>query len=162
MGRTAEPPPTFLRQAVTEVTLHIRSSPGLVSHPKETEVWAVRSEAGWTLYARRRSIENRIHRWSSWNRTSLSLTSGESARRASAVTPAFGLGPRFVLATVPLARGGNTTSFDGPRTYYELRANGKEWGGVQVSWLLGAPAELRSILMGAAFKEPRYVQPDME
>jgi hypothetical protein len=60
----------------------------------------------------------------------------------------------YLAPTLPLAVGGWVPDFDGPWTYMDVRANGRQWAGMQISWVIGVPAELRNTALNASFGEP--------
>ena len=124
--------------------------------PRSYEVRGTRAGGVWRMQARTMSMRRPPLRWGPWKKVTVP---SESADKLDALfsDPCLWQAPPFLAATLPLASGGWAPSFDGPGTYFDVRANGRQWAGMQVSWVLGSPGQLRSTVMAAAFHHPEHV-----
>ena len=128
---------------------------GLVPNPQAYEVRGVRASGRWRLEARSKAIRHRAERWSRWRRVAVTPKTAR-ALNSSISDRCLWSAPSFLAASLPLAAGGWVPSYDGPTTYFDVRAFGHTWRGLQVSWTVGAPATLRRVAMLAAFGAPLH------
>jgi len=115
--------------------------------PLAYEAEGVRLNGRWRVSAR---SETMFFGWSKWRR--IALTSSAAKRLDAAFSDdCLWRSPQFVPDTIPLSNGKFRTSFDGPITFLDVRASGRRWGGIQVSWILGAPGQMRAAIMAGVF-----------
>ncbi len=127
------------------------SSPSQPSY----EVRGRRSQTGWRVEARSAAPLVRTIKWSRWRR--VQLTNPQQAELDNLWNDrCLWTAPPLLANTLPLKSGGWVPSFDGPITLFDLRDEGRRWGGLYLSWQLGKPAKLASVLWNAAFGLPRY------
>lgn len=140
--------------------VRLETSPGGLS--TDLVVRAVtgrRSASGWEIYARTRETL-RNGDWTDWQAIHLPTQTGEKLD-AILGDPCLWNAPRFLDAEVRLRNGRYDSRPDGPITLYDVTQDGRRWGGMHISWQVGAPAQLRALLVIAAFGEPAFVEPDI-
>lgn len=139
--------------ATSAPQFRIETSETFVSHPHAYEVRGAREGHVWSLRAREVPIRHQRDRWGPWRHL---IVTAETARRLDRLLddPCLWTAPSYLAATLPLAKGGWVPDFDGPSTYFDVRDGGRQWAGVQISWVLGVPGELRNTALNAAFGRP--------
>lgn len=131
----------------------IQTEEALVPHPRAYEVRGVRTRGVWRLEARWKPVRRLTDKWRPWRQITV-LASTAAALNSSVEDRCLWSAPPFLAPTLPLKAGGWVPSYDGPLTYFDVRASGRKWAGLQISWTLGAPAGLRQIALEASFDRP--------
>lgn len=130
--------------------------------PVSQEVRGQQLDGVWHMTARSGRLGHRQRKWlwTKWKTVTVSL---EAAAKIDALLQDQCLwqAPRFLDSELPLASGGRVPSFDGPISFFDVRAAHRQWGGIQVSWRLGSPGKLRAAILAAAFSEPEYIDADV-
>ncbi len=132
----------------------IVSEAWFINDRAKREVAAFRIRGEWRAAYRTLSaaaLSKRAFR-SRWRVTTLSSETGHLLETLVA-DPCLWTAPRFLDAAIPITPAGWVTSFDGPITSYEVHVGNRTWSGLQISWRLGPPAELRSALFQAIFHD---------
>lgn len=143
------------RTRTTDAAIRLETSDGMVSHPARREVAARRSSQGWEVYARSSSLAGPVINWSAWVPVRIS-TNTASQLDTLLTDPCLWSAPRYVDGMVRLKNGRYDSRPDGPTTLYDVAAGNQRWGGMQVSWTVGAPGALRGALFTEAFKIPGH------
>jgi len=143
------------RTRTTDAAIRLETTDGMVPHPARREVAARRSSQGWEVYARSSSLAGPVTSWSAWVPVMIS-TSTASRLDALLTDPCLWSAPRFLDGMVRLKNGRYDSRPDGPTTLYDVTAGKQRWGGMQVSWTVGAPGALRGALLTEAFKTPDH------
>jgi hypothetical protein len=146
--------------AGSNADFRMTSFDGFVGKPREYEVRGQRSNDQRRASARSRSAAGPFGRWTKWS--SVILTNAASARIDALIEGRCLWGaPRYIPPELPVAGNQVATRFDGPTTFFEVHRGAQQWGGIQASWVLGPPGELRAVLMKAAFHHPEYLDKDV-
>lgn len=136
---------------------------GFVPHgPVSQEVRGQKLDGVWHMTARSGRFGQRQRKWL-WTKWKSVAVSHEAAAKIDALLGGQCLwqSPRFLDNELPLVTGGRAPSFDGPVSFFDIRADHRQWGGIQVSWRLGPPGKLRAAILAAAFGEPEYTDADV-
>ena len=138
-----------------EAAIRFETSDGMVSHPTRREIAARRSSQGWEVYARSSGLSGPVINWSAW--APVSVSTNTASRLDSLLNdPCLWSAPRYLDGMVRLKNGRYDSRPDGPTTIYDVTAGKQRWGGIQVSWTVGAPGALRGALLADAFKIPDH------
>ena len=143
-------------------SVHFITSPGgLTTDPVTREVLGRQSAGGWEIYARSGSAPGwRDQQWTDWR--PVHLTPRGSDRLAAILRdPCLWVSPRFLETEVRLLSGRGDSRPDGPSTEYDVMQGNRRWGGWHISWSLGPPGQLRSLLLAEAFGLPEGVDADI-
>ncbi|MFS0711442.1 hypothetical protein [Brevundimonas phoenicis] len=152
---TQDQPDIVWRTRVPDATVRFETSDGMVEHPARREVAGRRSSDGWEIYARSSSLPGPLVAWSPW--VPVPLSPGAASRLdALLAEPCLWSAPRFLDGEVRLKNGRYDSRPDGPLTGYDVSEGGRRWGGWHFSWMVGAPGQLRGILLAEAFGLPEY------
>jgi predicted outer membrane lipoprotein len=143
------------RTRAPDATVRLETSDGMVEHPGRREIVGRRSEDGWELYARSSSLSGPLVAWSPWAPVQLSPRAA-SRLDALLADPCLWNAPPFLDGEVRLKNGQYDSRPDGPLTGYDISAGGRRWGGWHFSWIVGAPGQIRGILLAEAFGLPEY------
>ena len=142
------------RTQAPNAAVRIDTSDGMVSHPARREITGRRSGEGWEVYARS-SRPGPAPTWTSW--APVRISSRAASQLDTLLTdPCLWSTPRFLDAEVPLKNGRYDSRPDGPLTAFDVSAGKHQWGGLQISWAVGAPGRLRGLLLTEAFGLPNY------
>jgi hypothetical protein len=154
-GWSQQLPDIAWRTRTTDAAIRLETSDGWVQHRVRREVAARRSSQGWEVYARSSSLADPVPSWSDWV---LVRISNSTASRLDALLtdPCLWSAPRYLHGVVRLKNGRYDSRPGGPTTLYEVTAGKQRWGGMQVSWTVGAPGALRGALLSEAFKIPDH------
>lgn len=143
-------------RGVTPTTwFRVTSSDGMMPRRFEREVFGRREGETWVLYGRRQNISGRPAPWSDWRRKTVSPA---AAARLTALMaePCLWAAPPYLYGELTLRDGRPALNVDGPVTLLEIHDGDRQWAGIQVSWLLGEPAELRAIALFESLGLPPY------
>jgi hypothetical protein len=144
-------PDVVWRARATNAAIRLETTDGMVSHPARREVAARRSSQGWEVYARSSSLAGPVINWNAW--VPVRISTNTASRLDTLLTdPCLWSAPRYLDGMVRLKNGRYDSRPDGPTTLYDVTAGKQRWGGMQVSWTVGAPGALRDALLTEAFK----------
>ena len=152
---TQDQPKIAWRTRVPDATVRFETSDGMVAHPARREIAGRRSSDGWEIYSRSSSLSGPLVAWSPWAPVPLSARAA-SRLDALLAEPCLWNAPQFLDAEVRLKNGRYDSRPDGPLTSYDISVGGRRWGGQHFSWMVGAPGQLRGILLAEAFGLPEY------
>jgi hypothetical protein len=143
------------RERTTDAAIRLETTDGMVSHPARREVAARRSSQGWEVYARSSRLAGPAIAWSAW--VPVKISASTASRLDTLLTdPCLWSAPQYLDGMVRLKNGRYDSRPDGPTTLYDVMAGNRRWGGMQVSWTVGAPGTLRGALLAEAFKIPEH------
>ena len=123
------------------------------SVPRSIDIVGRRGPQGWEFYTQSAATQSPPGNWTGWRPATLSPA---TARRLDALLahPCLWDATRFLDAEVKLKNGRYDSRPDGPSTLYDLAVGERRWGGWQVSWSVGEPGMLRSLLLADLYGEP--------
>lgn len=143
-------PQLVWRSANPDATIRLSSAPGMELHPTHREVVARRAGGRWEVHARSGGTAYPHIDWDDWAEKPLSPR-GTARLNALLSNPCLWNAPPFLNAIVKLKNGRHDFRPDGPSTMYAITNGAKHWGGWQLSWTVGAPGEMRNLLLAEAF-----------
>ncbi|MCC7267806.1 MAG: hypothetical protein IT546_10760 [Caulobacteraceae bacterium] len=132
--------------------------PGIVSYDLRGRKL---SKDGWKIEARRRGYAGPRSYSSGWRRVKLSVDASRKIDELLA-DRCFWSAPRFLDDRLPLIAGGYAQSIHQATTFFDIRVGNRDWRGIHVSWVIGRPGELRSLLTDAAFGDPGLMNDRLE
>ena len=152
-------PEIVWRTTRPDATLRLSTQSGALpppsSLPQSIEIVGRRGPQGWEFYTRSAATQAPPVNWTGWRPATLSPA---TTRRLDAVlaNPCLWDAPPFLDAEVKLKNGRYDSRPDGASTLYDLSVGERRWGGWQVSWTVGEPGVLRSLLMADLYGQPDY------
>ena len=150
------PPDIAWRTERPQATLHIETTRGALSDigPGMRVVVGRRSSNGWEIYARE-GEHPAAPAWTPWRDVQLSRSAQDRIDGVLA-DPCLWSAPRFLDQEVALRNGRYDARPDGPFNFYDVTSGSRRWGGMHLSWTVGAPARLRGVLLSAVYGEEEY------